>query len=124
MTMFKSMPWKRLSHRYRIGALFALMLMLPGLTGCMFSIPAPRYTVPGVGGEVVGDLQTGSDGRRYYGIETVVNGRLHQRVVYEGRREYALIDAYFRELRKPGHPANDRSSIPGGAGTPPPPAVQ
>jgi hypothetical protein len=117
--------WKRWSWPYRVGVLLTLMVMLQGFYGCPIpSPPPPSYVVPGVPGTVTGELQTGGDGRRYYGVEWVDNSVTKHRIVYEGSREYEIIDAYFRELRKPGHLAGGRSTIPGGAGALPVPAVQ
>ncbi|HWK94985.1 MAG TPA: hypothetical protein VNR39_06155 [Pseudolabrys sp.] len=117
--------WKRWSWPYRVGVLLTMMVMLQGFFGCPIPSPAPpSYVVPGVYGTVIGELQTAGDGRRYYGVEWVENGVTKQRVVYEGSRDYEIIDAFMRELQKPGYPAGGRSSIPGASGTLPVPAVQ
>jgi len=116
--------WKRWSWPYRAGVLLTLMVMLQGFYGCPMPSQTPSsYAVPGISGKVVGERQTGGDGRRYYGVEWIENGKLRQRVVYEGSREYELIEQFFRNLNNPVA-AGDRSSIPGGSGTLPVPPVQ
>lgn len=113
---------KRWLRPCRVGILFTCLLLLPGfLSGCPITAPQPPgpYIVPGVRGEVYPERQTSGDGRHYYGVREYPKDR----VVYEGSREYELIEQFFRNLNNPVA-AGDRSSIPGASGTLPVPAVQ
>lgn len=117
---------KRWSWPCRLGVLFVLTLPLQGCNLVTSPITVYTYYVPGISGQVYPTRQTSSDGRHYYGVrwnDQHGNAPQRDRVVYEGSREYEIIDRFFRNLNKP-QAAGDRSGVPGGSGTLPPPAVQ
>lgn len=120
--------WKRWSWRYRIGALFALTLLLQGASCPQITKILPRYQVPGIGSVVPERSYDANVGKYYYRVEYkhVVNGMTYYTHgwYYEGSWQYQTIDNYFR-----AHPdlpvlGLDRYATPGGASALPPPAVQ
>ena len=120
--------WKRWPWYYRVGALFALALLLQGAS-CPYVVNfLPRYQVPGVSGNVIPEKYVDGYGRRYYVVEHVQtrDGRDYPYMSYHyyDSAEYQRIDAYFRvhtELQVIGY---DRSAIPGGTGALPSLAAQ
>lgn len=119
--------WKRWSWRYRIGALFALVLLLQGAACPLPPDNTPTYDVRNVG-KVVGQRYYDSRKNQYYFLVVVEekDGAKGYRYVYErdNAAEYWYID--FTLLNIYGHPPGtpDRAGIPGGAGGLPAPAVQ
>ncbi len=128
MATRQMMPWKRWSWRYRLGVLFALMLLLQGASCPRITNMLPRYQVPGAGSVVPEKYYAPNLGKHYYVVEhpqtlndvtTYTYG-----YYYEGSAEYQTIDNYFR-----AHPdlpvvSFERFGIPGAAGSLPAPAAQ
>jgi hypothetical protein len=117
--------WKRWPWRYRLGALFALMLLLQGASCPQIAELLPTYAVPGVG-DVVPEKYYESDIDRYSYKVRVKYADNPPRYVYErfyqGTPEYQAIDTFFRT--HPEFYVVDRDVIPGGAAVHPPPPVQ
>jgi hypothetical protein len=116
--------WKRWSWRYRLGALFALALLLQGSycplfgqTGYNFNDPS--FTVPGVG-EVflLKDRNTGE-----YVLKVIDPATRRFVRIGPGDPRFPAIDAVFRAMHVPQNPS-DRAGLPGGSGTAPLPPVQ
>jgi len=120
--------WKRWSWRYRVGALFALALLLQG-SNCplggsrTFLATDPTYTVPGVG-EVFRFVDIEEERGASYVIKEIDPSTGRYWRIYPGDPRYGLIAAYFGNLSRGSSNPPDRSSLPGGTGTPPPPPVQ
>jgi hypothetical protein len=117
--------WKRWPWRYRLGALFALMLLLQGASCPQIAKILPTYAVPGVG-DVVPEKFYDRDLDRYYYTVRVKYAddppRYYDQHHHQGSPEYQAIDSFFK-----AHPefyVVDRDVIPGGAARHPPPPVQ
>jgi hypothetical protein len=118
--------WKRWSWRYRIGVLFALLLLLQGATCPLDLFQRTTVAVPEVGNVIVEYFWDGP-ANGYFLVEQIDrNGARGFRRVYYPSREYVLIIATFRQRGDyvPGQWWNSPSSIPGAAGTLPAPPVQ
>jgi len=114
--------WKRWSWRYRIGVLFALMMLLQGAS-CPTYLDETAYSVPGIEGKVIAKRYVTDSGRHYYLIEIPgPNGTQDYRYAYDDSAAYQVIENYF--LGSPNISVNglDRAGLPGGSGAPPPAA--
>lgn len=123
MATLDVLPWKRWSWRYRLGILFALMLLLQGAT-CPIAESTPAFTVPGVGPVFADTEYDDATGRFGYVIKRIVPGTGRYERVYPGDPRYAIIQKFFQT--HPLLPPNqaDRAGIPGGIGVLPAPPVQ
>lgn len=122
------MPWKRWSWRYRIGALFALMLLLQGASCPQITNILPRYQVPGIGSVVPEKYYSSDLGKHYYVVEypQTLNGftTYTHGYYYEGSAQYQTIDNYFRAHPELSVVSFERFGTPGAASTLPTPPVQ
>jgi hypothetical protein len=120
--------WKRWTWRYRIGALFALMLLLQGASCPEITNMLPRYQVPGVGSVVPEKYYASNVGKHYYVVERpqTLNGvtTYVYSYYYEGSPQYQAIDTYFRAHAELPVVGFERFGIPGSAGSLPTPPVQ
>lgn len=117
--------WKRWSWRYRIGVLFALMMLLQGASCPLPNNNTPTFMVPGVKGPVLAQRFTDDRGRRYFMVVTYEkDGVRGYRYVFqdENATEYAIIDQHFYFVNSPASVVSDRAGLPGASGAPPPPA--
>jgi hypothetical protein len=119
--------WKRWPWRYRLGALFALMLLLQGANCPLHVFQQQTYKVPSdaVPGRVIATWFTDENGEQYFLMEEIDSrtGARGFRRVYPDSGAYWAILIYFRT-----HPefagVFDRQVIPGGVVRHPPPPVQ
>ena len=121
--------WKRWSWRYRVGALFALALLLQGASCPLDLFSRPTFFVPtssdGDGLRVIGELFTDEKGDHYYLVETIGPGGARGfRRVYPGSLDYIRISWWWPTVVGQNNRPPDRSSIPGGSGMMPNPPVQ
>jgi hypothetical protein len=119
--------WKRWSWRYRISALFALMMVLQGASCPLPSDNLATFMVPGIKGPVLAQRFTDDRGRHYFMIVSYEkDGVRGYRYVFEDSDpgEYLIIDHHFYFVNSSAPAGFDRAGIPGGAGTPPAVPVQ
>jgi hypothetical protein len=123
---WEAMPWKRWSLPYRIGILFALMMLLQGASCLAVSDLIPSFTVPGAGGKVYAEVFRSANGVPYYQVLVRDDGKTRYfTYVYPGNPQYDAIVNFFRS-----HPEITvydffaPASVPGAAGSPPPPPLQ
>lgn len=118
------MPWKRWSLPGRIGILFALTLLLQSCV--VLTDLVPSYTIPGVQGAVYAEILRGENNVPYYQVleRDDGHGTKYYTYIYPGSPEYDAIVRFFRS--HPEITVYDFAppTVPGGAGTLPPPAVQ
>jgi hypothetical protein len=119
--------WKRWSWRYRLGALFALMLLLQGASCPLDLFQRPTVAVPGVG-NVIFEYFSDDPSNGYFLVEQIDrNGARGFRRVYYPSREYVIILGTFinRGDYVPGQWwLSGLAGLPGAAGTFPTPPVQ
>lgn len=113
--------WKRWSWRYRVGALFALALLLQGASCPLDLFQRATFHVPGVG-NVIAERFYDADGNYFLVEEIDANGARGFRRYYYPSREYVLIfgTIFNRGDYIPGLPSSS-SAIPGAVGTAPAP---
>lgn len=119
--------WRRWSWRYRVGALFALALLLQGASCPVDLLSRPTYVVRTNSGDlkVIGEVFTDEKGETYFLVEDITpSGARGLRRVYPGTLEYYLIVIWFETSRTEGTGPFDRSGFPGASGTLPAPPVQ
>jgi hypothetical protein len=117
--------WNRWPWRYRLGALFALMMLLQGASCPLDVFQRQTYTVPSVRGGVIAERFIDDSGRHYFLIEEIDrNGARGFRRAYIGSPDYQTIMVYFWANRDTFPVVFDRAGVPGGAGSLPVPAVQ
>ena len=123
MTTLAGTPRRRWPLRYRLGALAGLALLLQGcfLIAAPFSADEPSYFVPGVG-EVFGRPDITQYPAPYVLKEIDPQTGRYKRI-YAGDPRYGVVARFFAHLMRPANSPPDRSGIPGGSGTLPPPAV-
>ncbi len=117
--------WKRWSWRYRVGALFALSLLLQGAYCPLHVLQQQTYTVPGVKGGVIAEYFIDENGDPYFMVEQIdsTGARGFRRTVLNSP-EYMFILMYFWGNRDNFPGMFDRNVIPGGVAAHPPPPVQ
>lgn len=118
--------WKRWSWRYRVGALFALALLLQGASCPVDVFQRPTVAVPGVG-NVIPEYFKDGPANGYFLVEQIDrNGARGFRRVYYPSREYMIILGIFiqRGDNVPGQWWHSSPGIPGASGTLPTPPVQ
>lgn len=117
--------WKRWSWRYRVGALFALALLLQGASCPVDVLTRPTYYVPAVNKRVIAEYFIDEHGNPYFLVETIdsTGARGFRRTVFNSP-EYIFILLYFVQFQDDFPGIFDRAGTPGGTGTLPTPAVQ
>jgi hypothetical protein len=120
--------WNRWPWRYRLGALFALMLLLQGANCPLHVFQQQTYKVPSdaVSGRVIGAWFTDENGKNYFLMEEIDSrtGARGFRRVYIDHPAYWPIFLYFGAHPDFGPGMFDRQVIPGGVARHPPPPVQ
>ena len=118
--------WTRWSRRYRVGALFALALLLQGASCPLDLFQRTTVNVPGVG-NVIAERFIDESGNGYFMVEEIDrNGARGFRRVYYPSREYVIIVGTFNQRGDyvPGQWWHSAPGIPGAVGTLPTPPVQ
>jgi hypothetical protein len=120
--------WTRWSWRYRLGALFALMLLLQGASCPLDLFQRATVAVPGVGNVIFEYFRDGPANGYFLVEEITAGGARGFRRVYYPSREYMIILGTFinRGDNVPGQWWLDGggSGLPGATGTSPIPPVQ
>lgn len=120
--------WKRWSWRYRIGALFALALLLQGANCPLDVFQRTTVNVPGVG-NVIAEYFKDGPASGYFLVEQIEgDGARGFRRVYYPSPEYFIILGFFQQRgdHVPGQwwLQGQAAGLPGAAGTLPAPPVQ
>lgn len=118
--------WKRWSWPYRVGVLFALLLLLQGASCPLDVFQRQTYTVPGVKGGVIAQWYADENGDPYFLVEEIdskTGARGFRRTVFNSP-EYMFILMYFWGNRDTFPGVFDRDVIPGGVARHPPAPVQ
>jgi hypothetical protein len=115
--------WKRWSWRYRVGIVFALMMLLQGAT-CPIGDNTPTFSISGVGPVYADSEYDDATGRWGYVIKRIVPGTGRYERVYPGDPRYVIIQTFFGTNPSLPPSQTDRSSVPGGAGGLPAPPAQ